>query len=114
MTLVIPAGTPGPERDAATVATLSGSITEFCEVIGKTREVNVNETITGGTASNSSPNGISYTFGINPTTQQRAVSVSGFLPAPAGDPSDKCPSVNLSSQLQQTGITTGPAPATTP
>ena len=114
MTMVIPAGTPGPERDTATVATLTGSLTFFCNVIGKTRPVTVSETITGGTSTNSSPNGISYTYGINPTTQLRAVSVSGILPPPPGDPADQCPAVNLSAQLQQTSITTGPAPTTSP
>ncbi len=110
MTIVIPAGVPGPDRDVATVATLSGSITLFCNVIGKTRAVNINETITGPPTANGSPSGISYRMGIEPGGV-RTVNLNGQLPPPPGDPSDQCPSINLTNKLVQAGDPIiGPAP----
>lgn len=110
MTIVIPAGVPGPDRDVATVATLSGSITLYCNVIGKTRAVNISETITGPPTANGSPSGISYRMALEPGGV-RTVNLNGQLPAPPGDPADQCPSINLTNKLVQAGDPIiGPAP----
>jgi hypothetical protein len=107
LTVVIPAGVPGPERDVATVARLVGSITLFCNRMGKTQAVNIDETITGPPTANGSPSGISYRMTTEPGG--RVVSLSGQLPAP-GDPADQCPSINLSNKLLQVGdVLLGPA-----
>ena len=115
MTVVIPPGVPNtPERDAATSATLTGSIQVICRKIPTPTvkgTLNVNETFSGGLSSTgSSPHGLTYK--LSRTGSLFSVTLGGQLPGPpATDPTVQCPTVDLSGNLEQVGdITTIPVP----